>query len=370
MGEVDVMTICQSFGRKRLNMARDAYIVGVGETRHAPRRDDVNTTELAWEAVSAALEDAGVALADVGGAITASQDFWEGRTISSMAVNEVAGATFKAESKVAADGLLALVYASARIATGLESLLLVLAHCKESQADVHAVERAAFDPYLQRDLDPDETVAAALQARLLDYPLELRARVVEASRRHSRWLEPLAASDVAASPETASPLRRLERAPQMDGACALVVCDEATASRLGRPCVRLAGAATSTGRYWIDGELTAAPALRAAVAGALRQSGWDGAPERIELSATFAHQVLLFGSELGLGGPAEVTAAVEQGTLAPTGGSLAGRPGIVSGLSAAIACARHLREAGGRAVAHGTTGILAQSHHVACLEAA
>src|SRR5262245_7762783 len=136
-------------------MDRSVYIVGLGETRHAERRDDVNTTELAWQAVKAALADAGVAPGGLSSAITASQDFWEGRTISSMAVNEIAGATFKAESKVAADGTLALVYAAARIATGVDSLVLVLAHCKESQADRHAVELAAFDPFVQRPLDPD-----------------------------------------------------------------------------------------------------------------------------------------------------------------------------------------------------------------------
>ena len=59
------------------------------DAHHAPRRDDVTTTELAWEAVSAALADAGVALDDIDNAVTASQDFWEGRTISSMAVNEI-----------------------------------------------------------------------------------------------------------------------------------------------------------------------------------------------------------------------------------------------------------------------------------------
>ena len=59
----------------------EAFIVGLGETPHAARRDDVNTTEIAYEAVKAALQDAGVALAEIGSAITASQDFWEGRTI-------------------------------------------------------------------------------------------------------------------------------------------------------------------------------------------------------------------------------------------------------------------------------------------------
>jgi hypothetical protein len=55
-----------------------------------------------------------------------------------MAVNEVCGATFKSESKIAADGALALLYASVRIETSLDRLMLVVAHCKESQADPHA----------------------------------------------------------------------------------------------------------------------------------------------------------------------------------------------------------------------------------------
>jgi acetyl-CoA C-acetyltransferase len=347
-----------------------AYIVGIAETTPDPCREDVNTTELVWEAVSAALDDAGIALADVGGAITASQDFWEGRTISSMAVNEVCGATFKSESKIAADGALALLYASARIETGLDRLLLVVAHCMESQADPHAVELAAFDPYVQRELDPDETVVAGLQARLLDYPVALRARVVEAARRRSPWLDPLPEGAVAASPLTASPLHELERAPLMDAACALVLCDAETAARLGRPAVRVAGGGTATGRYWVDRDLTRAAELRSALDGALHHAGWDDAPEHIELSATFAHQAILFGRELGLGSDGAVVDALEQGQLAPTGGALAGRPGVVAGLSAAAACARALREPGGRALAHGTTGLLAQSHHFVCLESA
>ena len=351
-------------------MSGAAHIIGIAETTPEPRRDDANTTELAWEAVSAALEDAGIALADVDGAITASQDFWEGRTISSMAVNEVCGATFKSESKIAADGALALLYASARIETGLDRLMLVVAHCKESQADPHAVELAAFDPYVQRELDPDETVVAGLQARLLDYPVALRARVVEAARRRSPWLGPLAEGAVAASPLSASPLHELERAPLMDAACALVLCDAETAARLGRPAVRVAGGGTSTGRYWVDRDLTRAEELRDALAGALEHAGWDDAPEHVELSATFAHQAILFGRELGLGSDAAAVDALEHGLLAPTGGALAGRPGVVAGLSAAAGCARALRESGGRALAHGTTGLLAQSHHFVCLESA
>ena len=346
----------------------EAFIVGLGETPHVPRRDDVNTTEIAYEAVKAALDDAGVALAEIGGAITASQDFWEGRTISSMAVNEIAGATFKSESKTASDGALALTYAAMRIVSGIDTLMLVVAHCKESQADPHTVENAAFDPYVQRPLDPDETVLAAFQAQLLDISLEERARVVVAARARSPWLEPVDAADVADSGPTASPLRALERAPLADGACALVLCDAATAARLGRPAVRVAGAGTATGSYWSDRDLTAEGTLPTALAATLAHAGWSDAPEHVELSAPYAHQALHWARAIGAGdGPKPF----EDGSLSPSGGWLGGRPGVVAGLSAALACARALRERGtGRALAHGTTGLLGQSHHLVALEAA
>ena len=90
--------------------------------------------------------------------------------------------------------------------------------------------------------------------------------------------------------------------------------------------------------------------------------------DRIELCSTYAHQALHWARTIGAGtGPQ----AFEEGGLCPTGGWRAGRPGVVTGLSATIACARALREQGtGRALAHGTTGLLGQSHHLVALEAA
>src|SRR4028119_957350 len=69
-----------------------------------PAGEDVRTAGLAWEAVSAALAEAGIELRDIEGAVTASQDFWEGRTISSMSVNETVGGTPRSAAKAAAEG--------------------------------------------------------------------------------------------------------------------------------------------------------------------------------------------------------------------------------------------------------------------------
>jgi acetyl-CoA C-acetyltransferase len=356
----------------------EAWVVGVGQAGSAPARDDVNTTELAWEAISAALDDAGVELGEIEGAVTASQDFWEGRTISSMAVNEVAGGTLGSEAKVAADGVMALLYAMARIEDGDQRLNLVVAHAKESQADPHGVELAAFDPYYERPLDPDETVAAALQADLYYRRAGLgpadAALVVAAARRRSGVLDEITAAQVLASPATSDPLHELDRAPRMDAATCLVVCDTATKDRRRLPGARLVAGAAQSGPWWTARDLTAAPELAAAAHQALRLAGWErDSLTRIELNAPFAHQQLLLAEALGLGSGPELVERFEDddGTRSPRinadGGWLGGSAGSVAGLAAAAAATSELRDRGGRALVHGSTGLCAQSHAVVLL---
>lgn len=41
---------------------------------------------MAWEAVNKALTDAGMTMDDIDNVVTTSSDFWDGRTISCMAV--------------------------------------------------------------------------------------------------------------------------------------------------------------------------------------------------------------------------------------------------------------------------------------------
>jgi len=226
-----------------------------------------------------------------------------------------------------------------------------------------------MDPFYQRPLDADEWVAAGLQASMLGYPADLRARAVAAARARSPWLEPVSADEVASSPEAATPLRTLERAPRADGACALVLADGATAAALDRQPVRVVAAETSTDAFWTDRDLTTAPAAAHVRDRALEAAGWDGLPEVVELAAPFAHQLLLWAGELGLGEPKAVVERIEaRDGLAPRGGWLAGVPTDVAGLSAVAGCATRLRERPGRALAHGASGLLGQSHHVVLLE--
>jgi hypothetical protein len=293
-----------------------------------------------------------------------------------MAVNEIAGGTLRSEAKVAADATMALLYAMARVEDGDQRLNLVVAHAKESQAQPHGIELAAFDPYFQRPLDPDETVAAALQAGLFygrgSFGPEDAARVVAAARARSDVLPEVDAADVLAAPPTATPLRALDRAPLMDAAGALVICDGDTAERLGRPAARLVAGAARTGPYWTERDLTTVPGLADAVDEALEWAGWTrGELDHVELNVPYAHQVLMLGAELGLGDRLVERLEGEDRhgpRLNATGAWLAGSAGTVAGLASAAAAASAVREQGGRWLVHGATGLCAQSHSVALIE--
>jgi acetyl-CoA C-acetyltransferase len=353
----------------------------LGEARSALARDDVSITELAWEAVAPALVDAGVGLGEVEGAVTASQDFWDGRTISSMSVNEVVGGTLGSEAKVAADGVLGLGYALARIEDRDQRLNLVLAHAKESQGDAHTIELAAFDPYFERQLGPDESVLAAFEAQLLYargvFGAGDAARVVAAARARSRVLEAVSVDQVLGSALTASPLRVLDRAPLMDCASALVVCDGDRARGLGRDRVRLVAGASVTGAYWSQREVLAdGGGAAAAAADALAVAGWGFSElDVVEINASYAYQHLLVGAALGLGEGEALVARFEGDedggvSVNASGGWLAGSAGSVAGLHAVVGVCERLAGRGGRALVHATTGLAGQSHHVVLLEVA
>ncbi len=284
------------------SIASDTWIIGTGEARTAPARDDVSITELVWEAVQPALADAGTELRAIEGAVTASQDFWDGRTISSMSVNEIVGGVFGSEAKVAADACLGLGYALARVTDADQNLNLVVAHAKESQGDQHTIELAAFDPYYERAIDPDETIVAALQAQLLYAqgaftPLHA-ARVVSAARSRSAVLPDVTAEEVFGSPLTSEPLHVLDRAPLLDAASAIVICDGDTRRTLGRDgSVRIVATASRTAAYWSQrAALDGADQARAAADDALALAGWSSSDlDVIELNAPYAHQHLMVG---------------------------------------------------------------------------
>lgn len=355
-------------------------VVGVGQSVHAPRRKDVAHGELAHEAISAALADAGVELRDIDNAVTASLDFWDGRTIANMAISEVVGSYLKPEARVCGDGAGALLYAAARVRAGGFRFSLVVAHCKQSEGRPHDIEAAGFDPFFQRRLGADGDVVAGLAAQRFYATTNATttdaARTVVDARRAARAnphltpLDEITVDDVLGSDPLATPLRELDKAPLADGACALVVATEDVADDLDAVPVWVTGMAAGNDRYWSDRDLASIGTLEQCVASAVSTTGWSVADaDLVEYSAQFSYQALQFAPAFGAGsagGPAVNT----------SGGWLAGNPLVVTGLARVAECVTQIRGAAGprqvpgvrRALAHGMHGLGAQAHTVVALE--
>lgn len=343
----------------------DVAVVGVAMSAFEPRTS-LPPAEVVYPVVKAALADAEIKMDDLRSVVTCSQDIYDGRTISSMGINEVVGGYLRSESKVAGDGLLALMYGAARILSGEYDLTLVVAHCMESIGDPHAVENASFDPYVQRPLGPDGTIAAALQASAFyassglgpDDAAAVSARASGHAARNPRAFRKQAhtAADVAASPVVCGPLRELEGTPVTDGACALVL---ASSERAPGSAVWLRGIGTTTDTFWTDRDLTSVDALRAANAKASAMAGLSaGDCEVVESAARWAHEQLMHLPALGLDAHADVN---------PSGGQLGGCPVTVVGLARAAEAALGIRDGATHALAHAPSGIANQQHAVAYL---
>jgi acetyl-CoA C-acetyltransferase len=343
-------------------------IIGAAMSSFVPR-PELTPAELVYPVVKAALADAGVSMADIRSVITCSQDIYDGRTISSMGVNEVVGGYLRSESKVAGEGLLALLYGAARVLSGEYDLTLVVAHCLESIGDSHVIENAAFDPYVQRPLGPDRTVAAALQAEAFYRtsglgPGDSAEAAAHASEKAARnpfavRRQAFSAADVAASALVCGPLRGLEGAPVADGACALVL---ASSARAGAGAVWLRGLATQVGTFWTDRDLADIGTLRAAAQRASEQAGLGAADcDVVETAARWAHEQLMHLPALGLDAHADVN---------PSGGQLGGCPQYVAGLARAAEAVLAIRAGAENALVHAPSGIANQQHTVGYLSRA
>ncbi len=358
-------------------------VIGVGQSVHAPERNDVAHAELLQEAIDEALDDAGIELADIDNAVTASLDFYDGRTIANMAVAEVVGSYLKAESRVCSDAIHALTYGWSRIADGQFRLGLITAHCKESEGNLHDIENAAFDPFIERRLDADDDVVAGLYARTAfahgAADRENAAALVAAARASASRnpkVAPLEMVDTAAvleSPVLATPLRTLDRAPRSDGSCVLVIASADTVAALDADPVWITGAAISTGRYWSDRHPLDMATLESARDEALAMAGWSSnVADVIEVSAKYSFQLQQFAAVLG----ADESDA--GGAFNPSGGRHAGNPTVVAGLSRVAECVEQIRGRAGdrqvsraeKAIAHGVTGLGAQAHAVVTMETA
>lgn len=364
-------------------------IVGVAQTRFAPKREDVNAGEMAYEAISQVLRDTGLALpGDIDNAVSCSQDIWDGQTISNIGITDVIGGHLRSEEKMALDGATAVYYGTVGILSGEYGCTLLMAHTKMSQTNRNIVNNVAFDPVYTRMLGFDYTAAAALQARRYMYKYGVKredaARVVVKNLANARF-NPAAhqagvitVADVLCSPVMATPLHRLDVAPDSDGAVAMILASEERARRITDKPVWILGMGTSYDAHYLgDRDLADCAALEKAAGRAYRMAGIKNPRRALDLAEVgeeFSYQEMLWMEGLGLCNRGEAAALVASGATAiggrmpvnPSGGLLGGVPINVAGLNRVAEAVLQLRGEAGERQVKGAKTAVAQGHSGFC----
>lgn len=370
-------------------------IVGVGQTKHVACRKEVCYSELVYEAVTLALKDAGIGVSEIDNIITTSNDFWDGRTISSMATGDVSGGYGKNISCVEGDGTFGAFYGLTRILSGSYGTTMVTAYSKGSESISPLITNAAFDPIYMRCLGLDLISACALQARryLSRYGITEEECALVSVKNHGNALEnpnaqlgmKLTVEEVMQSRTIASPLKLYDVSPISDGACAIILASEDRAKKITDKPVWVKGVSFCADAYLLgDRDLSECRALEKAAKTAYKMAGIQNPRQEIDIAEiydAFTYQELLWTEGLGFCGAGEGGKLVASGVTAkdgsipvnPSGGLLGAHPVIAAGLIRIAEAARQVRGDAGamqvkkdirNALAHGVNGVCGQSHCV------
>ena len=324
-------------------------VSGVGwhlpDIPQATCREDRAIPAMVYQAVRACLDDASLSMPDIDAVVTASVDLWDGKTASNIAVTEAAGAVMKAETRIAGDGLLALMHGAMMVLSGHHQRVLVVAHGKRSEADVDAVSNWSFDPVYQQTLGLTDSQALSLQCQAIEQ------RAKEMNSVNSL----IAAITSEYSGEWA--------APQGDGACAVIV-------EAGDDGIVLEGFAYDLEAHYLgDRDLSHGGGLARAAGKAYKMAGLSNPQKEI------GHYYWSLRAALQLPLWAEATGACsfDEGLVSLPGSchqiQWSGLPPFAAGLQRLIASVKDLRQAPetGRSLVHGCHGPAGQMQAVCLL---
>ena len=225
-----------------------AAVIGVGQTHHRAKREDVSMAGLCREAIDRALADAGLEMADIDAVVVGkAPDLFEGVMMPELFLAESLGAAGKPLLRVHTAGSVGgstAIVAASLVQSGIHRRVLTVAFEKQSESNamwalsvpvpfvmpVHAGAGGYFAPhvrsYIRRSGAPSH-IGAVVAAKD-------RQNALKNPYAHLRNPDTTVES-VLASQMLWDPIRYDETCPSSDGACALVIGDASAAAAVQHP---------------------------------------------------------------------------------------------------------------------------------------
>jgi len=351
-----------------------------------------------FEAVRGAVDMAGLKKKDISTVISATNDYYDGRTISNALTVEPGGAYLADESKVEMDGAHAVLYGLMRILSGNHKLAVVWGGSMASCFPYHSARLYETDPTWERPIAFVNDVTSAgfqMRAYMEKYNVSAEdiAKVAVKNRKNAaknalsltEAQNPNSSvQDILNSGIYADPVTELMVAQPCDGVAALLLAPEKQALKITENPVWITGVGYCQETYYLgDRDLSTSKSMELAGKMAFKAAGVKDPKHEIDVAEIFeghAHEELIFTEALGFTerGQGASLNSVIGGDLPinPSGGALGGNPPCATGLIRIIEAAKQIKgEANGhqvkgakKAIASGQIGMCAQNNIVFVLE--
>jgi acetyl-CoA C-acetyltransferase len=299
-------------------MSERCAVVGVGQTHHAKVRDDVSLAGLLREAALRALDDAEMTWRDIDSVVIGTApDSFEGVMMPELYLADALGAAGKPILRVHTAGSVGgstAIVAAHLVESGVRKRVLTVAFEKQSEGDTTWALGGGrsggvgaggyFAPhiraYIERSKAPEYVgwmVAVKDRRNALKNPYA-----------HLK-LPDIDLEMVRDSPMVWEPVRRLESCPASDGACAMVLTDEAGGEAATKPVAWLHGTAVRSELGQFPGRDPVNPkGGQDCAADVYRQAGITNPLEEVdvvECYVPFSWYEPMWMENLGFAGPGE-----------------------------------------------------------------
>jgi acetyl-CoA C-acetyltransferase len=350
--------------------------------------------EMIFEAVRGAIDQAGLKKKDISTVISATNDYYDGRTISNCFTVEVGGGYMADESKVEMDGAYAMLYGLMRILSGNHTLAVIWGGSMPSCFPYHATKLYETDPTWERPTALVNDITAGgfqMRAYMEKYGVSAEdiAKVAVANYKNAAK-NPLAldeshkpditVKDVLDSPMFADPVTDLMVTPLGESISALLLAPEDKALSITDKPIWLKGVGWNQEPYYLgDRNLFESSSMEQAAKMAFDAAGIKDPSKEIdiaEIHTSYAHEELILSEAMGLAEKGKGNTLTDKNCINPSGGAFGGNTPCGTGMIRIIEAVKQLRgEAGDNqvkdvnlAVATGQVGMCAQGNIVWVLE--
>lgn len=378
-------------------MPKKVAIVEVAQISGPDSRD--NFYDQTYRVTREVLDKAGLKRDRLGTVVSSASDVFHGGISCANAYYwESVGSFLKNGTREDGESIFALYYAAMRILSGQYDTALAIGLCKGSENPENDTLTHFFaDPFYQRGVGLNETMASALQMRLYmeryDISEEQCAKVAVKNlgnalrnpyaQRKGRYT----VDDILSSERIIDPLTELQCAPKSEGMVAVLLASEDKAKELTNKPVWVKGYGCSIDTFYLGDRDLLKGQLRSAAKSAYKMAGINDPRKEIdlaEITEPYAFQELLWYEELGFCDEGEGGKLIDSMStqidgdipVNPSGGVLANNPYVSRGLQRVAEATLQVRgQAGERqvdkrvntALAHGTHGFAGQCHVVAII---